>query len=279
MSLRRLLTRIAGIALIAASIAGLIFSIAGLILLPRIERQVEAAVTKQLDLADRTLTTTADGLSTAEAILTASVQAVESLEQTVAGIGRTVSGAVPLFDTLGEILDKRLPATLETTQETLMSVARSAKLVDDLLALLTSIQLLGLEGYSPDVPLHQGFAEVAGSLDGIPKSLSAAQKSLSRTKEGLQGAEVDFGDMAQDIGRIATDLEEAHSVLKQYQETVADLQDMVTSAQQSLPQWLRMARMGLTLMLIWLGIAQIGLVAQGWELIERSRATPVASTE
>jgi hypothetical protein len=279
MSLRRLLTRIAGIALIAASIAGLIFSIAGLILLPRIERQVEAAVTEKLDLADRTLAATADGLSAAETTLAASSQAVKSLEQTVAGIGRTVGGAVPLFDTLGEILDERLPATLETTKETLMSVARSAKLVDDILALVTSIQLLGLEGYSPDVPLHQGLAGVASSLDGIPESLSSAQESLSLTKEGLQGAEVDFAEMAKNIGSIATDLEEADSVLAQYQETVVDLQEQVSWAQQSLPQWLHTARLGLSLMLIWLGIAQIGLVTQGWELIERSRATPAESTE
>jgi hypothetical protein len=38
-----------------------------------------------------------------------------------------------------------------------------------------------------------------------------------------------------------------------------------------LPGWLSVIRLGISLMLIWLGIAQIGLLTQGWELIQRSR--------
>jgi hypothetical protein len=47
----------------------------------------------------------------------------------------------------------------------------------------------------------------------------------------------------------------------------------VTNARDNLPEWLRWARFGLSLVLIWLGIAQLGLLTQGWELVRRS-ATP-----
>lgn len=280
MSLKQILVRIAGIALIVAAIAGLIFSIAGIVILGPVEEKLETAVTERLELFDRTLTATADGLAVAEASLGKAVTAIESLEGTVAGIGQAVSGTVPTLDQVTELLGESLPATFEATQEVLLSVASSAQLVDDVLGVVTGIPLLGLKEYSPDVPLSQGLAEVARKLEGFPQAFDSAEQDLRATKDNLQTVEDDFATMALSVGALADDLEDARSVLVEYQEIVGGLQGMISSAQQSLPDWLRMLRLGLSLVLVWLGIAQIGLLAQGWELIERSRAAPpVGSTE
>ena len=77
--------------------------------------------------------------------------------------------------------------------------------------------------------------------------------------------------MAAGISEITTSLENSRDIVAQYQDVVADLQSLVTTVRQGLPDWLRWLRLGLSLVLIWLGIAQIGLFAQGWELIGRSR--------
>ena len=129
MSLKQILVRVAGVALIVAAIAGLIFSIAGIIILGPVEAKVETAVTERLELFDRTLTATADGLAVAEASLGKAVTAIESLEGTLAGIGQAVSGTVPTLDQVTELLGESLPATFEATQEVLLSVASSAQLV------------------------------------------------------------------------------------------------------------------------------------------------------
>ena len=141
------------------------------------------------------------------------------------------------------------------------------------------IPLLNLKAYDPEVPLYEGFKQVADSLDSIPKSLSRAQDGLESTMGSMEEVEGDFATMATNVGKIATDLEDARSVIIQYQEIVSQVQGTISTARQSLPDWLHMVRWGLSLMLIWLGVAQIGLVTQGWELIERSRTNRAASTE
>lgn len=276
MNARRLLMRIVGIALIVAGIAGLIFCAAGLVFLVRIEQQVETSLTEQLEGIDGALTVTANGLSVAETSLEKATEAVVSLEETMVRLGETVGHSAPLLDIATNVIGKELPEAIESTQETLAAVADSAKLVDDILTLVTSIRLLGLEAYRPDVQLNEGVLTVAKSLDRMPGLLSTAQDGLDTAKDDLQEVEGDFATMAENIGAIATDLEDAQSVLVQYREIVSDLQDMVSSARQSLPTWLRMFQIGMSLILIWLGVAQLGLLAQGWDLIGRSRASRAA---
>ena len=279
MSLKHVLVRIAGIALLIAGIAGLIFSIAAVAFLGHLERKVEAAATEQLELIDGALTITADGLAVAGTSLSRATAAIGSLEGTLDGVGKAINGTAPVLASVAEFMGENLPATLETTQDTLRSVATSAKLVDDMLAIVTNIPLPNLKAYDPEVPLYEGFKQVADSLDSIPKSLSRAQDGLESTMGSMEEVEGDFATMATNVGKIATDLEDARSVIIQYQEIVSQVQGTISTARQSLPDWLHMVRWGLSLMLIWLGVAQIGLVTQGWELIERSRTNRAASTE
>ena len=55
MDIRRILALSAGLALIIAGVLGLVLSIGGLIVLPRIERQIEAVAAEQLEVLDRAL--------------------------------------------------------------------------------------------------------------------------------------------------------------------------------------------------------------------------------
>ena len=271
--------RIVAIALLVAGIAGLVFSVAALVLLGPLERKVEAAATEQLALIDDALTTTADGLAVASTSLSRASTAIGSVEGTLGGVGQTILGTVPVLNSVTELLGDKLPKTLETTQDTLRSVASSAQLVDDVLAIVTTVPFLNLDAYNPDKPLFQGFEEMADSLNRIPESLSEAQEGLESTVGNIEQVEGDFTSMARNVGEIATDLEDAQSVIVQYQEIVSDVQGTISSAQESLPGWLRTLRWGLSLLLVWLGIAQIGLLTQGWELIERSRTPSAAYTQ
>ena len=83
--------------------------------------------------------------------------------------------------------------------------------------------------------------------------------------------------MVESVSEISASLENARTVLVEYQAVVADLQSLVTRTRQGLPQWLWWLRIGLSLILAWLGLAQIGLLTQGLELIGRSRKSPPAA--
>jgi hypothetical protein len=272
-TLKQILVRIAGIALIVAGVAGLAFSILGLVVLDRVHERVEPALMEQVELADRTLAATAEGLDLVETSLSDAAEMADSLESTMANVSRAAGDTVPILDSVGKMVGEQLPATLKATQDTLASVAQSAKLIDDVLAVVTAIPFLGLERYNPEVPFHQGLDDVATSLDDIPTSLITAQEGLDIASRSLEGLEGDFEAMGESIAGLTISLEKGESVVVRYQEIVNDMQGLVVSVKQGLPQWLQWLQTGLSLVLVWLGIAQIGLLTQGWELIARSRST------
>jgi hypothetical protein len=274
MELRRILVRLVGIALLAGGIAGLVLCIAGLIVLDRVTDQAQVFVEEQISVVDQALSATAEGLALADTSLLQAQETVRTLEQTMSGVGQGISDSVPVLDALSDLLGEQLPATIGVTQETLHSLATSAQVVDDVLALITTIPFLGTERYNPDVPLHLGFEEVASSLDEIPASLKTAESGLTATRGNLQAVQQDFATMAQDIGQVDYSLQDARFVLEQYQQIVQDLQTMLSSAHRSLPDWLAGVQVAASLVLIWLGITQLGLITQGWELIGRSRIPP-----
>jgi uncharacterized protein YoxC len=270
--MKRFLLSLAGFGLIIAGIAGIIASIVAIIVLVRIEPHVESIAMEQIERVEQGLTATAEGLVAAEASVAQASRALESTADIVADASQAVDGAIPTIDAISDLLADQLPSTIESTQETLASAATSAKLVDDILGALTNIPLLGLDRYNPEVPLHQSLEDIAFTLDEIPSSLSIAEEGLTSTSGDLQGLGENITTMSSDISQISTNLDSAQSVLETYKVIVGDLQDLVASVREGLPNWLRTLQLGLVLILIWLGIVQIAVITQGWELIERGRS-------
>jgi peptidoglycan hydrolase CwlO-like protein len=271
--MKRTISRIAGMALIVAGIAGLIFSIVGLVVLGRVQQTVESAILENLQLVDQALTATAEGLTVTQTSLQQATNMIQSAAQTTSGVGQALDDTVPTVDAVADFLGEQLPATIKSTQETLLAAAATAKIIDDAMAVITVIPLLGTDRYSPEVPFHQGLVEVSTSLEAIPNSLGSVQEGLNTAGNNLQDLSQQLSVMAGQIDQIASSVESAEVVLAQYQGIIADLQGLTASIHQGIPKWLDMLRLALSLALVWLGLAQIGLLTQGWELIGRSRRT------
>lgn len=265
--MKNIFTKIAGVLLIAAGIAGLAFAIAGWVFLARAEARIEPVLQEQVDLTARTLDTTTEGLEVAEDSLNQAITLVASIETTVAGAGRAIGQTVPAIESVSVLLNEKLPATLSATKEALKSVASSAKIVDDVLGVVSSIPLIGLEPYNPEVPLHKGLENVVDSLDEMPTPLDGAQRGISATEGNMGQLEGDLTAVAADVGRTTTTLREARTVVRDYQSVVEDWTETVTTVQEKLPNWLRWLRRNLSLALLFLAIAQIGPISRGWKLV------------
>lgn len=271
--MKRLLTRIAGIALILAAIGGLILTVAGLVILAQTKDRMLTASMSSLDLLDRTLVATGDGLTVAGQSLTSAQDGVVSLETTLKTTGTTIDDAIPAVNAVGAMLGEQLPATLAATQESLRSAQSSAQVIDGFLITLSSIPLINVGKYNPEQSLSSSLGAVAGSLDDLPASLAAAKDGLDKTVANLETFQGNFTQVAAPVGQIAASLKNAEGVITQYQGVIKDLQGAIASVRPSLPAWLRWLQIAGSLVLIWLGIAQIGLLTQGFELIGRSRRT------
>jgi hypothetical protein len=84
--MKQMLVRVAGVALIVAGLGGLGFSIIGLMALQRVHERVEPALMEQVELADRTLAATAEGLALVETSLSDAAEMAGSLESTMANV-------------------------------------------------------------------------------------------------------------------------------------------------------------------------------------------------
>jgi hypothetical protein len=269
-------TRLIGYILIVGAILGLILSIAGLITVPTVEQQATDRALAGLDLLDRALLATAEGLSIADEALQDASDIAASLQTTTLGASQAVSDTIPLVNSVAALAGKDLPNSITAAQQALGAAESSAKVIDDTLSVLATLARLGGVEYQPSVPLHTSIAQVSDSLDSFSTSFSGMENGLITSAENLAHIESDITKMADSIGQIDANLTSTQSLIGQYQDVVADLQAESATIRERLPKWLQLLKWGAWLTLIWLAIAQLGLLSQGLEMIRRSQANKQA---
>lgn len=270
---RPLWNRAIGIALIGAGVFGLLFSIIGLVVALRTLAALGAVVNNELDVVDRALATTGDGLGVAATSLTRAQSTVGTLRDTLGNTSVAITDTLPTLDTLTTLTGITLPATLKSTQQALGSARATAEVADAVLGAIGSFNLLSSATYNPEVPLNVAIGQVSDSLNSLPPSLATVEDGLRDARGNLGIINSNVGDLATGVSQIGTSVGDAQLVVGQYQTLVSDLRREVARVRLAAPRWLNAASWGVTLALIWLALAQIGLLTQGWELVQRARKT------
>ncbi len=269
--MKPIFARITGLVFSIAAVMGLGLSLAGLILLGGFSGRISANLLGALEYLDRALAISSDGLETAESSLLAADSALESLASTLDGVNESLQGMDPTLTALSTLLGKDLPGTIEATQDSLDSAQTSARNIDNVLTSLSRIPFFGTLVYNPEVPLNETIGEISDSLDAIPRSLRDAKSGLDIADRNLTTITSDLGNIAQNTDQIDLSIADALLVIDEYQTLVSDMQKRVKDFRQELPGQLRLATLAAALLLIWLAIAQIGLLAQGAEFMARGR--------
>lgn len=259
--------RITGFALILASVAGLLFSLAGIAGIWRVQRNLTDRLIETVDLLDLTLETTTQGLTVVNDSLVRASTDVRALSSTLQTTGRVIRDTNPMVVEITNLVSDELPDTIVKTQVALTSAQASARLIERTLTIISNIPLLPVEAYNPPVPLDQALGEVVTSLDPLPESLSAMETTLNTSRGNLIMIEAELNIMARHINDINTSLAEARSVTRQYQGVVSTLHQQVTALRANLPGWINLASWFLTIGLVWLALTQLGLLAQGLEMV------------
>mgnify|MGYP000053029214 CR=1 FL=1 len=269
--MKRFLLRLGGLALIVAGAFGLMFSLVALAFVARAKEGATTAILARVDLASQALDATAEGLIVVSASLTRAQTTLGVLEATTEGVARTLGESKPLINDLASLAGEDLPASITATQRSLAGVEASAKVVDDTLAALTSLPFIGTLVYAPQEPLHTSLAEVSDSLGTLSTSFQQMQADLNTTGDNLERVKTDVETLARNIGAMDASLRDAQGVVSRYQGVVASLQADMHTLRGELPSGLNLVAWGIALILIWLGVAQVGLLSQGLEMLGRSR--------
>jgi hypothetical protein len=211
-----ILRRMVGILLIIAAVAGIIFSLVGLIEIWRYRPVVTKIVINNLALSDQALGTTQDVLTIVGQVVQASTADVASVQATGNALALIIHDTNPMLDSLISLTNKDLPVAVSATQTSLASAQSSALLIDNVLAALTSIPFSPVAAYKPAVPLHTALAQVSTSLNTLIPSLTAINTSLSDGKTNLNDMDVELTKISETTQGMSSTLANAQTVIDQY---------------------------------------------------------------
>jgi methyl-accepting chemotaxis protein len=276
-SSRKQWPRLVGTTLIATGLLGILISLAGLLFVAIVGAGVERVLMRELATLDQALTATADGLAIAEGSISEAEAALSSLNAALGNATTAISDTQPTLDTLHELTGTSLPQTIGSTRQALASAQETARLADSVLGALS---FLGLR-YNPAVPLSESIGEVSASLAEMPEDLNSVSVGVAAMGANLEVLTADLEAIGENIDAIKESVSESAAVMAQYQEVVGTLRKEVADLRAAAPFLIGAARLGLFLLLVWLALAQLSLLAHGYELLDRAAATeaPLAASE
>ena len=146
------------------------------------------------------------------------------------------------------VLDQSLGATTDTLDSTLATTTGIAQTLND---------ISGLIG---------GIADIASMFGAEVDTPASDDEALSTNVQ----------EMADDLSDITTSLNEAQEVIDRYQVNVDQAQAQLENFRENGPMWITAFAVIMTIILVWLAIAQIGLLLQGWAMV---RPEPAPQTE
>ena len=263
----KIFTKIIGITVIIAAIAGLVICIGGIVGVWMAREPLAAGLTNTFELLSTTLKATTDGLTVADRSLSQASDTVKALENTIRTMGKAVEDTTPLMESISKLMGSGLPDAILATQSALTSAQSSARSVESTLALLTSFPLLPIEPYQPEVPLTDALGNVSASLDPIPQSFVSMEDSLRTSKGNIIMLSAQINIIANNVSELRANLTDAQQVLSQYQAVLGTLQKQVDATLVNLPGLLNGLAWGVTIILVWLGLTQVGLLYQGFEMV------------
>jgi len=262
--MKTLFKRTIGLLFVTLSLVSLAASGWGLIQVWRLRQPVTESALSSLDLVAQTLETTQKALDTAQSALGTVADNVASLQSALETASQALGDGVTLTDSLADLMDSDLPATLIAAQVSLAVAQSSAEAIDSVLALVTQSPLLLITPYQPQFTLSDALAGVSGGLSGLGAPLESVGGDLATTSEDLTALQASLASLAASVANLNTSLNDTRAVIGDYQAQVTTLQEKVEALRQAAPGAITVLTWGLTFALAWLMAAQIGLLTQGW---------------
>jgi hypothetical protein len=133
---------------------------------------------------------------------------------------------------------------------------------------LTNIPFLPIERYAPEISFTDSLEDVSTSLDPISQSLVDMESTLNTTQGNMIMITAQLRIISRNIGDLKTSLFDIQLVLDKYQKVIATAQERVESIRSNLDTIITVTAWIFTIIFIWLGIAQLGLLTQGLERVD-----------
>ncbi len=208
--------------MIIIAISGIAFSATGLVATWIVKSQINRLLLGLLDSLDQALLATDEGLKTLSEVITVSTDNLDIFETSMADFNETLDGLSASLSSSAELIGDDLQLTIIETQIALSSAAASAVFIDDTLAFIASIPLIGVD-YQPDVPLHTSLEQAASSLEDMPEALEDIEQNLNTTAGSIDALNNDLKQLTTSITSLDDELDHAGLIIVDYQDIVESL--------------------------------------------------------
>jgi hypothetical protein len=173
-----------------------------------------------------------------------------------------------MVESISGLLSGSIPQAIGATQTALTSLQSAAATLESTLLLITAIPFLPIEDYAPDISFSTALDDVSESLDAIPESLAAMEDTLNTTQGNLTLLAEQVRIISRNISELKSSINEIQLVMEQYQDVISTVQEKIDSFRSNLSIIITVTAWVFTIIFIWLGIAQLGLLTQGLERVD-----------
>lgn len=244
--------------LIGFSSLVLLASLVGMILAWVYNQPLTLEADARLDDVQNQLTQIQTDLRSAKAEVERALRIIQSAEDALAALTQQTADAEELLKQVNQTLDDELIPTLETTRGRITEVRT---ILNDLRDALNNLNALPFVNF-----------EVPGDelLNGILTEVESLDTEIADVQDLAQRASVFINDtsylLGGDFQETKQNLEDLLAMLKEYDGELTVRLEQVQTLRESLPKWIDTASLVFSVVLLWLGFSQLGLILHGLTL-------------
>jgi methyl-accepting chemotaxis protein len=210
-----------------------------------------------IELSRAELISTQAQLDLLQAILeTLGINAEEDLNRLAEIVSR-------VEDTLTPVLDS-VAGGINMLREALLNILDTLERINELP--LVNIEIPGIE------EIEQGAEQLGNLQNQIEEGAGKIEQLSQTTQDTVDSLTTGFNQLEISINNLL-------GILDEYAEKIEDAQEQLSYLEDNLPRWIDYTSVILTVILVWLGISQVGLFILGWSYYKGEDLISPSSSE
>lgn len=275
------LRRILGALVMIAGILGIILSLAGVVSVWVVKPNVTNYVEITIQTIETSVITSQKALQVTGQALGATVVSVDALSTMLSTTAVSVEETQPVLDQLNVMMGETMPSSMESASDSLKTAQQAAVVLESAIKslenfraamsatpLLSSLVEQPKQTYNPEVPLADSLGELATTLESLPATFTEMSANLDKADDNLVTIQSNLVTMSDSVGLISKSLSEYQAMITQSQSSMENLISILTNIRNNLTSILNGVAMAFSLFFLWLLIAQVVILTQGWELYQ-----------
>ena len=273
--------RLIGLIMIAIGVIGVGLSVVGLAAGLLLLNQLGGSLLETLTLTIDSVETVRETLLLTEDTIAHVNEGLGVVEETAGNVSTALDETQPLLGQISQVAGEDVPESLEAIQSAMPAIEQAAGAIDDTLRALSAFERsflgvsldLGVE-YDPEEPFDESVSTIGDSLEGVPTRLRSLGSDLDQTQQSLGLISGNMAEISSTLHAINENATQLEPLLDDYIAMTTEIGDSMRQTRERLTRQMRLLKIMLSAVMIWLGLTQVAPLYLGWELLSGRRNKP-----